>query len=394
MSASFYDLLKFAKTGVASPDMTHYDKQKALAMCKAGFPVKTLTGVPPISFKSDGTPLTAWSIIGNMVQSSVPTPSAPITPEECGEKTGNIISIDMLSNDISLISNTGLPQLGYGRVGTENPIDVSAYTYVTLSYNNDDVYFMYSLYSGSTYIGRYTNNRSGSTVDVSNADKMYICFYKETNILKSYLSNIMLNSGSTAMDYEPYGYKIPITNGNTTYNIYLTESLRKIGDYGDSVSSDGTVTRRIKKIVLDGTETYTKNNTSATDYLYYAGRGSLLPSSISQTPIMCSHLQEVATAPTGENTGISTTNNFNAVYLNFGADIMNAQTSGNTANGLKEYLAAQYSAGTPVCVWYVLATPTTETVTAPTITPAKGANTLSIGTTLAPSEVSITGGIK
>ena len=33
MSASFYDLLKFAKTGVAAPSMTAYDKLKAQALC-------------------------------------------------------------------------------------------------------------------------------------------------------------------------------------------------------------------------------------------------------------------------------------------------------------------------------------------------------------------------
>ena len=32
MSASFYDLLKFAKTGIASPSMTYYDKLKALEL--------------------------------------------------------------------------------------------------------------------------------------------------------------------------------------------------------------------------------------------------------------------------------------------------------------------------------------------------------------------------
>ena len=37
MSATFYDLLKFAKTGIAAPDMTAYDKQKALAMCGSGW---------------------------------------------------------------------------------------------------------------------------------------------------------------------------------------------------------------------------------------------------------------------------------------------------------------------------------------------------------------------
>jgi hypothetical protein len=33
MSATFFDLMKYAATGIASPSMTHYDKLKALAMC-------------------------------------------------------------------------------------------------------------------------------------------------------------------------------------------------------------------------------------------------------------------------------------------------------------------------------------------------------------------------
>ena len=69
---------------------------------------------------------------------------------------------------------------------------------------------------------------------------------------------------------------------------------------------------------------------------------------------------------------------------------MNAQTSGNTANGLREYLAAQYAAGTPVTVYYVLATPTTETVTAPTIPTTGGTATIDVDTTVKPSEISLT----
>jgi hypothetical protein len=73
-------------------------------------------------------------------------------------------------------------------------------------------------------------------------------------------------------------------------------------------------------------------------------------------------------------------------------------------NAFKAYLAQQYAAGTPVCVWYVLATPTTGIVNEPirkintyadsvsgiTIPVTAGANTLSIGTTLQPSEVTAT----
>lgn len=80
MSVSFYDLMKYAKTGIASPEMTGFDKLRARAAF-GGYPVSTITGTPPISFKSDGKPLSAWSIAGNMVQDSVTTnvPAASVT---------------------------------------------------------------------------------------------------------------------------------------------------------------------------------------------------------------------------------------------------------------------------------------------------------------------------
>ena len=47
-----------------------------------------------------------------------------------------------------------------------------------------------------------------------------------------------------------------------------------------------------------------------------------------------------------------------------------------------------------VYVWYAIAAPTTEQITLPQIPTINGQNTLSIGTTLQPSTVSITGHIK
>jgi hypothetical protein len=58
----------------------------------------------------------------------------------------------------------------------------------------------------------------------------------------------MLNSGSTALPYEPFGYKIPITCAGTTVNVYTGDSLRKALDGSDAVdvlSSTGTITRAV-----------------------------------------------------------------------------------------------------------------------------------------------------
>ena len=80
---SFYNLLKYAATGQASPDMTYYDKMRASTLM-GGATIQTLTGQPPISFKADGTPLISWSMKGNGSQTGTPTPDNPVMPEFVG----------------------------------------------------------------------------------------------------------------------------------------------------------------------------------------------------------------------------------------------------------------------------------------------------------------------
>ena len=63
---------------------------------------------------------------------------------------------------------------------------------------------------------------------------------------------LMVNAGSTAAVYEPYGYKIPIITNQTTTNIYIGENpLRKSldGTAADELSSNGTM---IQRVDIDG----------------------------------------------------------------------------------------------------------------------------------------------
>lgn len=48
------------------------------------------------------------------------------------------------------------------------------------------------------------------------------------------LSRIMLNLGSTALPYEPYGYKLPITSNDTTTDIYIGDTALGKDEYVDS----------------------------------------------------------------------------------------------------------------------------------------------------------------
>ena len=289
MSASFYDLLKFAKTGIAAPFMTAYDKMKALAMCGGGkFPIDTITGVPPISFKSDGTVLTAWSISGNMTQTGTPSPQNIVMPQECGD---------------------------------------------------------------------------------------------------------LVESGEHAGQYA-----IPITIAGQTQTVYLSEPLRKIGDFADKIEQDGTVTRRVKKLVLTWEEDWyiavEETHLFGVQELPEFDGNEFVPRAIA----ICDRYNYNSV-----QSGIdaATANGDFALQHYVSPDgtiiknnIFIKDSRFETESDLKTYLQQQYAAGTPVTVWYVLATAQTETVTVPTLTPTKGSNTLTVGTTLAPSSVSITGGIK
>lgn len=88
MSANFYELLKYAATGQASPSMTYFDRMRASTLM-GGSTVRTLTAQPPLSFKADGSPLISWSLKGNGSQTGTPTPDAPITPDVVGTLSGS-----------------------------------------------------------------------------------------------------------------------------------------------------------------------------------------------------------------------------------------------------------------------------------------------------------------
>ena len=355
------------------------------------------TDVLPLAFLSDGTPLTAWSITGDMTQTGTPTPTVPITPEECGERTGNLFDNDTVYTDFKT-SN--------GFSGTASQIS----PVVTTCFTSSDIGKTFTASCKISNVQTVTNVRIKANVNESNLSGTMIntsgtsvlTFTVETvndSISLTYSTNgsgtydfegIMLVEGSEPANYEPYGkYKIPITNGNTTYNVYLSEPLRKIGDYGDTVASDGTVVRRIKKLVLTGQETGWEQITDYPNRYFRLNIGAS-GAALSDTGVS-SHFERKSIISTNSDVG------FNIRILGLVSYIyirpVMADITYNTAS-FKQWLSDEYSADHPVEVWYVLANPVTEQITAPTITPQKGANTLTVGTTLPPSEVSITGGIR
>ena len=160
----------------------------------------------------------------------------------------------------------------------------------------------------------------------------------------------------------------------------IAQMLLSVGDYKDEQNiTTGAITRKVGVKVLDGTENWTYRNTQSG----YATFQISNPFSydLAGTPhIICSHFEDKSPVngismvyqmgigvalfksseyPTGRN-----------LYLNIPTSIATDITT------FKQYLANQYNAGTPVIVVYPLATETTESVAAQSLTTAPVRQTL------------------
>lgn len=333
--------------GIASP-VTH------LEQVWAGSPPTPseheYTGAVPISFTANGTPLLDYLISGNMVQTGTPTPDTPITPSECGERTGNLWDFGQWLTDRGAT---------YTKDGDSYTFGSQQAMYSTPFYfSQTDIIISIS---GLIEAVTATNPRvhllkadgtRAKTDALTTANSKYenvscaglIFGWSTPGNIK--VSLPMLNSGSTALPYEPYGYKLPITSGGTTTPVYLGE-----------VQS----TRRIKKLVLTGNETWYVNVESGNQI--YNLRDTIIPN---QSPIICNAFESTTWGSMRtKDESISVAWTFAQRTINIRYDAVNLETLQDSLSNFKTYLQQQYAAGTPVTIWYVLATTTTGIVNEP-----------------------------
>ena len=369
-----------------------------------GTETETFTTLPH-EVIGDGTAISAWSLKGNMTQSGTPTPSNPIYPSECGEKTANLLNITEKSYQFSFNNATanvkGCNITFTGSCGVEisrnnatwknnNDFWLDAGTY-TIKLGEERVYqsgyASYLIkYDDDTNIGSMQTQLNVITFTIDERTHFYIGFYiynKNFGDGDSWI--FMLNEGSTALPYEPSDmYKIPILSNGNTYPIYLSEPIRKIGDYADTINSDGTVTRNIYKLIWTGAETGWRsvsgvcfNQEITPDYLRVPNKNTLI----------CTHYKSINQVSSASAVGDGQC----SLYNTGGSQRMYFKDVNiSSTDAFMQYLADQYAAGTPITVWYVLATATTESFTPVTIPTSGTAQTFDVDTTLKPSEVSLT----
>lgn len=169
-------------------------------------------------------------------------------------------------------------------------------------------------------------------------------------------------------------FKIPILLNSQTINKYLGE-----------VQS----TRKIDKVVFTGEENWGIYNPSD----WSLTRFNITLPSATLSLGLCTHYPFILQSG-------GTTDHF---YMNARGDLYIFSTTITSTDDFKTYFQQQYAAGTPVTVWYVLATPQTATVNEPlmkignyadTLTTSipctAGENSFDVDTTVQPSEVTAT----
>lgn len=208
-----------------------------------------LSGIPPLSFTSKGKPLTAWSITGNTVQNGTPTPDTPQEVKAVGDRTENLFDKTQPTTATNkyLLSNGEESSNSSGwAVSTYIPVNGEYVTISGVGGNSPSV----CAYDSNMQFVR-GKNYAGTNITTINISE---CSYIRFSYVPSVQGNVaMLNYGSTALPYEPYGYKIPVVTSADgtepiTTPIYLPTPLYS----GEVMRSNGTIIRS------DGTtETFT-----------------------------------------------------------------------------------------------------------------------------------------
>lgn len=358
---NLYEILQ--NSGRVGEGMTHFER--LFAQKVGGGKINEISGAPPLRYIGDGRPLTDYMLYGNALQDGTPTPEAPVDVVGCGEKTGNLAYGRIENANISsngTIARLNGNDIAIGRV--ESGIVYTANAYVYAFYTNEPMSIGDVSYDGSRIVGT-VGEPSTFTAPITG----YVAFRIGSG------EQAMLNTGSSALPYEPYGYKLPLTVNGAEYPIYLGR-----------VES----TRRVKKLVLTGEE----NSWTDLDVYYTVNARNVR----SWTSCRCSHC---------EYGGVIGGNSTTRLWIKK-ASFPNCVSLAD----FKSYLAAQYAAGKPVTVWYVLADPETAIVNEPlmkigdyadtisfaqagvTIPTENGENVLDVPTEVKPSEVWIRGRIK
>lgn len=211
---------------------------------------RELTGVPPLLFKGkEQSELLNYRIYGDTVDG-----------ESVGDRTGNLF--DGAVEQGSFQGTNGDLVDSPKRVRSIG-IQLSGGNYTISATGCDNVILLVYSTAADYILSESTTKFQDLPFSFSLNDERIIRFALKkndnSNILPSDISNIMLNEGSTALPYEPYGYKVPVTVSNgadtLTTPIYLPEPIKMVGDEAEYIDYGEQKLHRVRKNLLKNTAT-------------------------------------------------------------------------------------------------------------------------------------------
>lgn len=183
------------------------------------------TGLPPFNFNTTVVNLFSWYIKGNM-------------QHKTGDRTENMFDESIL-------------QIGYYGTASGFPytaddkyrcfsMTLSAGTYTIFAKSSSLIIRLLRVSSLSLGANAVNKDNQAYTFTLSAEDTIYVSLRNSTTTNDFTGLTIMLNAGSTALPYEPYGFKIPISCNENLTNIYLDAPLEE-GEFLYSTDLDTAI---------------------------------------------------------------------------------------------------------------------------------------------------------
>ena len=369
--------VKFEKSTVQC-ERIEYDKVTNLYGCKVNNGDNTYCYNDDVASECNKNKL--YKIYGNSVQNGTPTPTNPVEIQSVGEKTKNLFNKEEAGNP------NDWERITYKYY----PMYVGPKSEVTISYDADlemglGFYFVIATeenLKGSqyTYWMYHSTNQNlikkQVTVTADVNGYIYLNFAGSSANFDQYIlnNNFQIEISPSKTDYEPYGYKIPITISDgidtKTTNIYLDEPLRKIGDYADYIDfENGKVIRKIGKVVLDGSETDWVYDSSLYRFSKSITNANTLEN---RNPIISNRF--ISNTSGGQTAGIGFIYS-SRIYLYPPTDITSTPS-------FKTWLSANNTE-----VVYELSEPIEQSIELPTMPTLTGNVTYEISTSISPSSI-------
>lgn len=333
---------------------------------------------------------------GKTAQDGTPTPSTPVEVKGVGDRTSNIFNINALKKGAIKASTNVIENAD--KVSTLNIANNKVVITTTQTWVGAIIEDYIPIKSSTTYVVSYTCTNSTAriyfiqydanktvvkTVETltseapkritteANVKYIRLSISFSDIVTNAEVSNIMIAEGTT-VSYEPYGYKIPISCGDETKNVYLDAPLFD----GDKADLAGGVTDKKYGMVDLGTLTWEYDSSKA---CFYANPLAGCKKATYGCEAKCdsydvwnpTSVANLKTKDKSMTVGNST----------FGLDVyLYDSTAGTDVTTFKNSVSGKY-------LVYELATLTKEIFEAPEITTTVGKNILSVDTEVTPNKI-------